>query len=126
MAAPLVINVLRENIKALKDASDLSYRGIGEVGRTINNLVLGKTNARIDNVAAAADGLKVAVWQLFVPSLSRLKPKEREQLQKLVDAFVSGGDSERDFLTNALQMISKAHAAAAADASARPRARGER
>lgn len=106
------IRALRDNTKALKAASQLSYRDIAKaagmdevVGRTINGLVKGASKTRVDRVAAAADGLGVEMWQLFVPHVSHLEAAQREQLRQLVETFVEGGNGARDMLASVLKVL---------------------
>jgi hypothetical protein len=114
------IKTLRDNVAALKRDTGLSFRKIAKeggfdevVGRTINGLVKGTSQTRVDKIAAAAEGLKVEMWQLFIPHIAELSSEERAQLQELVDAFVTGGAPARQMLTGALKVMADAVRSAA-------------
>ena len=107
------VQALKENIRALKGEAEISYRGLAKaarvpesVGRTINSLAKGKHGTTITKATAAADGLRVEMWQLFVPGLVKLDNEERKQLRELVEAFIDHGPGTRKALIGVLEQIS--------------------
>lgn len=96
------------------DEEGLSYRTLAAsarepvgVGRNINNfLIKDDASPTVGTVAAAATGLKIELWQLFVPKLSELDRIERKQLGELVDTYVQGGQAARNALMSVLEIRS--------------------
>jgi hypothetical protein len=108
------IQALRKTIEDLMEEKGLSYRTLAArahapptVGRTINSLVKGANSTRVDLVTAAADGLGVEMWQLFVPDIAKLDGVERKQLKELVQTFVKGGPAAREALMSVLKIRSE-------------------